>query len=81
MMIFFWEYLTACVTAHKKMKFFVKDFLGKCDQVLRKLRIWSHLLKKSLMKNFMFCTVCEALPLAGTIAGDSHCLKYLIRQE
>ena len=23
----------------------------------RKLRIWSHLLKKSLMENFIFCTV------------------------
>ena len=36
------------------MKFFVKDFYIKCDQICRKLRIWSHLLKKSLMKNFIF---------------------------
>ena len=36
------------------MKFFIKDFFSKCD------RIWSHLLKKSLMENlfFMRC-VCE----------------------
>ena len=27
-----------------------------CDQI-RKLRIWSHLLKKSLMENFIFCVV------------------------
>ena len=26
-----------------------------CDQIHRKLRIWSHLLKKSLMDNFSFC--------------------------
>ena len=36
------------------MKFSIKDFLSKCDQVRRKLAIWSHLLKKSLMENFHF---------------------------
>ena len=25
--------------------------------LLRKLRIWSHLMKKSFMENFIFCTV------------------------
>ena len=39
------------------MKFFIKDFFSKCDQILRKLRIWSHLLKKSLMENSIFCEV------------------------
>ena len=34
---------------HKKMKFSIKDFFIKCDQIRRKLRNWSHLLKKSLM--------------------------------
>ena len=29
----------------------VKDFLGQCDQICRKLKIWSHLLKKFLMEN------------------------------
>ena len=38
-------------TLHKKMKFFIKDFFNKCDQIRRKLRIWSHFLKKSLMEN------------------------------
>ena len=41
----------------QKMKFSIKDFFSKCDQILRKLRIWSHLLKKSLMENFIFCAV------------------------
>ena len=40
-----------------KMKFSIKDFFSKCDQIRRKLRIWSHLLKKSLMKNLIFCAV------------------------
>ena len=33
------------------------DFFSKCDQIRRKLGICSHLLKKSLMKNFIFCAV------------------------
>ena len=39
------------------MKFFVKNFFSKCDQIHRKLRIWSHLLKKSLMEHFIFCVM------------------------
>ena len=39
------------------MKFFIKDFSSKCDQIRMKLWIWSHLLKKYLMENFIFCTV------------------------
>ena len=40
------------------MKFSIKDFSSKCDQIRRKLQIWSHLLKKSLMENFFFsCSV------------------------
>ena len=31
----------------QKMKFSIKDFVSKCDQIRRFLRIWSHLLKKS----------------------------------
>ena len=37
------------------MKFSIKDFFSKCDQIQRKLRICSHLLKKTLMENFIFC--------------------------
>ena len=39
----------------QKMKFSIKDFFSKCDQIRVKLRIWSHLLKNSLMENFIFC--------------------------
>ena len=41
----------------QKMKFSIKDPFSKCDQIHRKLQIWSHLLKKSLMENFIFCAV------------------------
>ena len=39
------------------MKFSVKNFFGKCDQIRRKLHIWSHLLKKPLMENLIFSVV------------------------
>ena len=38
----------------QKMKFSFKDFFSECDQIRRKLQIWSQLLKKSLMENFIF---------------------------
>ena len=41
----------------QKMKFSIKDFFIKLDQIRRFLRIWSHLLKKFLMENFIFCAV------------------------
>ena len=53
-----------CLTLHNffkghctKVKFFIKDFFSKCDQIGSFLRIWSHLLKKTLMENFIFCVV------------------------
>ena len=45
-------YLTA-----QKMKFSITDFFSKCDQIRRKMRIWPHLLKKSLMENFILYSV------------------------
>ena len=39
-----------CFTV-QKMKFSMKDFFSKCDQIFSFLRICSHLLKKSLMGN------------------------------
>ena len=41
----------------QNMKFSIKDFSSKCDQIRSFLRIWSHLLEKSLMGNFIFCAV------------------------
>ena len=49
-----WRMYCETLTA-QKMKFFIIDFFSKCDKTRRKLRIWSHLLKKSLMKKIFFC--------------------------
>ena len=38
----------------QKMKFSIKDFFSECEQIQSLLRIWSHLLKKSLIENFIF---------------------------
>ena len=49
------------------MKFSVKDFFSKFDQIRRKLRIWSHLLKKFLMESLIFCAVIEV-----TLESENH---------
>ena len=41
----------------QKMKFSLKDFLSKGYLIRSFLWIWSHLLKKFLMENFVFCAV------------------------
>ena len=41
----------------QKMKFSIKDFFSKYDQIHSFQQIWSHLLKKSLMENFIFSAV------------------------
>ena len=41
----------------KKMKFPIKDFFSKCDQIRRVQRIWSHLLKKPWIEDFIFRAV------------------------
>ena len=51
--------IKTCITA-KKENFSIKYLFIKCDQIRRKLRIWSHSLKKCLMENFIFsCIVWE----------------------
>ena len=36
------------------MNFSIRNCFSKCDEIPRKLRIWSHLFKKSLMKTLFF---------------------------
>ena len=45
----------------QKMRFSIKYFFSKCDQTRSILRIWSHLLKKSLMENFIIFAQCKLL--------------------
>ena len=45
----------------QKMKFSIKDLFSKYDQICSFLWIWSYLLKKSLMENFIFCAAWTSL--------------------
>ena len=55
--IFLWSSSSQTfLSVHKKVKFSIKYLFSKFG---RKLRMWSHLLKKSLRKNFIFCVVTE----------------------
>ena len=48
------------------MTFSVKYFFNKCDQIRSFLRIWSHLLEKSLMENFIFYVVYRSILFVTT---------------
>ena len=55
------------------MKFSIKDFFSKIDQIRRKL-------KKSLMENLIFCAVVH-LRLIGKIINLNDNLKAQFRSE
>ena len=60
-------------SAVQKMKFSVKDFFSKCEQIHRKLWICSHLVKKSLSENFTFCAMTRGVsPLCSCIQSISR---------
>ena len=52
-----YTFTTAVKSTAQNMKFPIKNFFSKCDQIRSFLRIWSYLLKKSLLENFIFCAV------------------------
>ena len=47
---------------HTFLKFFIKDFFSKYDQIRWRLQFWSHLLKKCLMelRNVILSVVCQS---------------------
>ena len=58
----------------QKGKFSIKNFFSKCDQIRRKQRIWSHLLKKSYIEKRLFYTVmCLRYPICGLWKQDLTC--------
>ena len=71
----------------QKNEFSIEDFFCKCDQIRSILGIWSHLLKISLMENFIFyaAIVCFYVlvycfyTIGGlVITGRTHCLSFYI---
>ena len=62
-----------------KMTFSFKGFFIKCNQIRRKLRIWSYLLKKSLKENSIFCAL--QVPNLSQITHQNHIYFYRIIQD
>ena len=60
----------------QKMKLSIKDLFNKCDQIRRKLRIWSHLLNKSLTENFIFCAAYVKQTDSHRYLDPSSCHQY-----
>ena len=52
----------------QKMEFSIKNVFDQCDQMRNFLRIWSHLLKKPLMENFIFWAICTTGHLIKEVA-------------
>ena len=81
---------SACKKEHtkQKIKFSMKDFFSKCDQIRSFLQISLHLLKKSLMENFIFCAktsffknTCLAAsyrktPVLESLFNSEYCKKF-----
>ena len=72
--IMVWEKITVTT---QKMKFSVKDFFSKCDQIRSFLWIWSPLFKKSLLEKFTFCAVL----VKGTVVDISGEKCYWINTD
>ena len=83
LVILYFEFINICfaenfriafldIITAQKIKFSIKNFLSKCDQIRSFLWIWSHLLKKSLMENFIFCAVY------GILNVSLYCLQVLL---
>ena len=60
----------------QKIKFPIKDFFSKCDRIRSFPRMWSHMLKKSLMKNFIFYAVLSMLCFVNLIFILRNLYKY-----
>ena len=45
---------TRKIYTEQKMKFSIKNFFSKSDQIRSFLQIWSQLMKESLLENFTF---------------------------
>ena len=65
----------------EKMKFSMKAFFSKCDQIRSLLRIWSHLMKKSLTQNFIFCTVPYSVTFYAVCKLRQNCRHFCVLAE
>ena len=59
------------------MKFSIKDFFSIYDQTRRRLQIWSHLLKKSLMENLvLYAVLFTEIEKSKSFVDTKHVFLY-----
>ena len=63
--------ISHCTLTTQKMKFSIKDFFSKCDQM------YSHLLKKFLKENFIYCAMSDTF--SGILSVKNH-PNFIFRQ-
>ena len=63
------------------MRFFINDFFSKRDQICSFLRIWSHLLEKSFMGNYVFYAVCPRDGKAQNVLFELVLLVFLNKKD
>ena len=68
------EYEVVFDITAQKMKLPIKDLFCKCDQICRKLRIGSYLLKEPLMEHFILCAVYSLTPYSIFVLCKCYCL-------
>ena len=57
----------------------MKLFFSKYDQIRRNLQIWSHLLKKTLMENFIFGAVIRNVTVITSKVNSQFLIKPPVR--
>ena len=55
----------------QKMKSSIQDIFSECDQIRKKLWVWSDLLKESLIENFVICAVSVKIRCITRVWNDS----------
>ena len=68
-------------SSHCTKMFSKKDFFSKCGKIRRKLRIGSHLMKKSLMKNLIFCAVSLLKTDSVKPIAECECVIFIFKKE
>ena len=64
--------------AAQKIKSIIKGFFSKCDQIWSFLQLWSRLLKKTLMENFIIYAVKWSVLIGNTEAYLGTCQTTLM---
>ena len=64
----------------KKMKTSIEDFFSKCDQIRRKLQIWSHLLNKSSGKLHFYVMLIAGVRWGREVRG-ALCRRMLLKRQ